>query len=310
MPSFTEEVKANAIKKAPAAPVAAEPAKTAAPAPDAVPALASEVKTAPLATATQFDLPVGQNPVNAAVKPAEAVPAKAAVEATKVDPTPVEPPKKTIKIGTKEFTDPQAAIEYAKELAQETAENKAYIEGVKDASKKVDEPTEPQESAYEKFSKEVFVDPVKAAKDFSDNIKKEIFDTYNASIAAQTEQTRVTQERAAVWDTFYKTNPDLSSPVMKKIVADITNPVNAEKWSQVKDLTREEGLKKVAEMARAEAAEIRKALLPTQEMFSGNTSTTGVSGDQSPATTTEKDYKPIAFTDALSNIRAGKKKTS
>lgn len=305
MATFADEVKATQRTKSTAPAKPAEPAKVEATPANAVPAPAAEVKPAtPLAVADQFALPVGQNPV---------VPeAKLAVEAVAAKPVEpeikIEPPKKTIKIGTKEFTDPQEAIEYAKELAQETAENKAYIEGVKDASKKPDEPTTPEETAYEKFSKDVFIDPVKAAKEFSDNIKQEIFDTYNASIEKQTAENDLKRQRAEAWDNFYKTNPDLSSEVTRKIVASITNPANPEKWNQVKDLSRDEGLKKVAELARQEIAELKKALLPTQEMFSGNTSTTGVSGDQTPTTTQEKEYKSVAFTDALNNMRAGKKK--
>lgn len=303
--TFADEVKATVKAKPAVTPKAADkPA-------DTVPLPIGEVKTAVLSVPEKAAPTEAKDhfaiPVEKAAQPAvEATPAKAAEQ-----PAP-EAPKKVIKIGQKEFTDPQEAIDYAKELAQQSAEDKAYIEGVKDASAKAEpEETAPEETAYEKFSKDIFVDPVKAAQEFEAAIEQKIVDRYNAAVREQTAQQAAVKARADAWDNFYKANPDLSSPSLRQIAESYTDVRNTEKWNIVKDLTPAEGFKKIAELARAEVAALKKALLPTEELASGPVMTTGASGDQVSATTQKNSEKPVDFIAALNSIRArGKTKTS
>jgi len=253
----------------------------------------------------------------------EAPPKAAAV--AKAEPK-VEPPaapaesKKAIKIGDRSFDKVEEALEYAKELERAATADKAYIEGVKDATKKPVEEAAPQETPYEKFAKRIFEDPVAAAKEYADDIKQDIVNlynnsikqqneaeaqaSYNNSIKQQNEAEAQARQRNEAYDTFYKTNPDLSTPAVRKIV----DRLMTEKWNELGPLSPDVAWPKLALYARNEVKAITEGAVPTKEMPSGPVVTTGSSGMEAPVTTEEKPQENLDFVRQLNQFRKGKRK--
>jgi hypothetical protein len=305
--TFAEEL--TQVYKTPT-PKAPPPAAAAvAPAAETTPAaVASPQASAPVvkpALEMSFDLPAGDAPIDPAAKKVEPVKVETPPVEVKSVATPLEAKKSPIKIGNKEFETIESALDYAKEIERAAAEDKAYIEGVKDAAKKPAEvPAEPVESPYEKFSKAVFEDPVKAAREFSEAIKQDIRDEYNNSIKAQAEQARVQQQRSQAWDGFFKTNTDLSEPDTREMIQ--TYLVNKH-WAEIKDMEPQKGFEKLANIARKALKISQEAALPTRELASGPVVTTGANGEAAATPTPAKVEENLDFVTQVNNLRRRKR---
>jgi hypothetical protein len=306
---------ATEVKSARRSAVAAE--RAAAPAAEAPTAASSKVEPPPAPaagtkeaaqadTADFFKLPSGEAPINpeakTAVEPAApkveptAEVKQAAAEAVKAQP---------IKIGNRTFDKVEDAVEYAKELERARSEDQAYIEGVKDASKQAAKPPEEaKKSPAEQFAEDVFVDPVKAAKAYSEAIKEELRQEYLQGRQQEAVQITRQQQEAQAWDKFYQANTDLSEPDTRDL---IQGYLVKKHWDEIKDLAPDEGFNKLAEYSRKALRISKQAALPTTVMPAGPVTPTG-NGDAVPvAPTPAVQQEKVDFVSQVNNLRRRKK---
>jgi len=249
-------------------------------------------------------LPVGASPVEtptttAAAETTDAVTEPAAQAAT--EKAPATEKKAPIKIGSQEFESIEDAVEYARQLEQARKEDQAYIEGMKDAQTKPQtaEETEAVKSAYEEFAEQVFEDPVKAAREFGEKIKAELREEYNKSLKLQAEAKAVAEAKAAAWDSFYKTNTDLSSPETRDLLENYLLP----KWTKEKALMPTDSTEKLAELARKHLRITKEASLPTKALSTESVVLPGATGEPIQAKSTEKSDAAVDFVTALNRLR-------
>ncbi len=193
-------------------------------------------------------------------------------------------------------------MEYAKQLEAEKAQNQAYIEGVKDASKKPPEAEVPKKTAYDIFAEKVFEDPVKASQEFAENLKNEIRAEYNSSLQAQQQAKQQADAKTQAWDSFYKANTDLSSPEYRDILENYLLP-KLTKDGQIKPTDTDT---KFAELARKHLKVMKEAAQPSTVLPGGPVTMTGATGETTPAATPAKTEEIVDMVTAMNRLRKRK----
>jgi hypothetical protein len=319
--SFASEV--AAYKSSPgkeaaqAAAVTATPTETVAPPPAAPPVTAPEMpKHGDVYDPAKFDFNAGLPPGAAPVDPgATAGKETAGAKAVATPPSPptaneavVPAPK--IRIGDQEFQTIDEATRYAEKLLAEKAQNDAYVEGVKDATKKPEEPPpeDPYKKLAESFSKKVFENPEEAAAELIRQTQAmteaSIEAKYKASLAQQRqaeEQARVVQQTR---EQFYKDNPDLSAPEMREYIQETLLPHMTKKGT----LKPTADLKETAIAIRKQLEIMRVATLPAKELPSGPVTMTGATGEATSAAAAAPAEEKMDFVTQLLNMKKRKAK--
>lgn len=252
-------------------------------------AAAEETPAAPEPFAFE-ELPKGTDPVVPEVK-AEA-------------PKAAEEKKTSIKIGKQVFSTIEEAVEYAKELERAAAEDKAYIEGLKDAQTKVEEaPKEPEEPLKKKIANKLFEDPEEAIETLRETIKQEIRDEYNRSLIEAQKAREAAEAKKSAWDSFYQQHTDLSAPETREILENYLLP----KLTREGTITPTDGFEKFADLARKQLRIVKEQAQPTKELPSGPVPTLGTTTNDTSKKASENTDSPVDFITALKRIRAGSK---
>ena len=300
--SFAEEIaqSRSSAKTAPTAPPVASAAESASLSAEK----ASAAPAAPQAQETGFAMPEHGSVYTDALEavPELPRPVSTPIDAPAVSPEPpaVDPAKAApIKIGSREFTDIQAAIEYARELETSKVADQAFIEGVKTATKKNETP-EVVETPAQKLARDIFVDPVKAAEEFQASLEAKLRKEYDLAQAAQFQATQVAKQRADAWDNFYKENPDLSAPETRRLVEGFLLQDNMPVIGQ---LTPKAGLDELAKIARKTLRIQKEASVPSKTLHTGPVVTTGATGaaTNEPAAVTKPEI--VDFVAQVNSLR-------
>lgn len=314
-PSFAEEVAASknhgnkSSTPPPPAPVETPAAPATPPAAAQMSLPAPDANFGPLPKHGDVYVETALPPGNAPVDPVAAAPIVPPIEPPPTTP-PATPPvsavaadpalevKKAIKIGTREFTDVQAAIDYARELEQSKIADQAFVEGVKAATKV--EPTEKQKTTDEKFAEDVFVDPVKAVKELRETIANELRAEYNKATAAQAQAQVVAQTRNNAWEIFFKENSDLSTPETRQLIQEYIYPRSADKLAH---FNLKDGMAELANIARKTLQMQKSAAVPAQTLPSAPVVTTGATSATTPVVTAPPAPENVDFVTAVNNMR-------
>ena len=254
-------------------------------------------------------LPTGAAPIDAAAaaKAGATAPVEAPASAPSAD-APVVPAKATIKIGDQEFATVEDATRYAEKLLAEKAQNDAYVEGVKDATKKPEAPPpeDPMKVLAKKFSERVFENPEEAALELINQVRAateaSIIKQYNE--AAQQQHQAQTQAEAvrATRETFYKDNPDLSAPEMRDYIQETLLPHMTKKGL----LKPTADLKETATAIRKQLEIMRVSTLPAKEQHSGPVTMPGASAEAASKAAPAGNEEKVDFVSQLNKLRKRK----
>ncbi len=195
---------------------------------------------------------------------AEIVAAKATPVADAAAVVDTETPKAKIRIGTKEFETPEAAYAYAQELEIARAEDKGFIEGVKQATKK-DEPEIVVKTPEEELEELFFTDPKAAFKKFNEMIKSQLEGDLTKKDELRAQAEAMAQVRNATWENFYQSNADLVD--YQELISGKNHeggPLLQQWWSEVDKLPLPQAMQIIADKAR-NALKIQKSKAGTVE---------------------------------------------
>lgn len=204
-----------------------------------------------------------------------------------------------IKIGTKQFKTVEEAMAYAAELDIKSAQDEAFIEGVKHATPpKAPEPPKP--SLEEQVQDILFEDPKRALELYRKGIVDEIFNQYQALEEKKVQAQTKAQDTAALWDGFYSANPELSeSKTLVKFVLQ-------ENWDKLKDLPTEKSLPQLADIVRKSLRINKGAGQAKVELPSKPAIVAGASGEATANTSAAISSGPMDFISQLNKVRRRK----
>lgn len=209
------------------------------------------------------------------------------LEQATVEETPSEPvveksekAAEVFRIGTQEFSSLDEAMKYAQKLELEKAERNAYELGKQEAEIK-DEPVVPKVSFEEEIQDLLFDNPAEALRRYKEHITQEI----KSSIATES---KVERERAAAWNEFYETNPDLLEN------SQLVEYVLEKNWNTLGGLEAKQGLKELAVMTKALLQQAAKSQLPKDVLEDRPAAVTQTSGEKAPTPVVMEDLVDFA----------------
>ena len=239
-------------------------------------------KAAPEAPApTQAEAFEATNDImNVGINDAPADPAAPDVKSEPVV-TDAKPPQSSapIRIGTKEFTTPEAALQYATELEAARIAEEAFNRGVQAA--KPPEAEVKAKSYIDEMAEELFSDPAKVIARIIEETEKKTKATIRQEDASKIEVENT-------WNSFYSQHTDLSQN------QDIVKWITERDRAELSPLPVDQGLKIVAERARAVINKIRKDNVTETELPSGKSAVARSGGSPAPQIIST-EQKPIDF---------------
>lgn len=189
------------------------------------------------------------------------------------------PTNAPIRIGTKEFTTAEAALQYATELEAARIAEEAFNRGVQAA--KPPEAEVKAKSYIDEMAEELFSDPAKVIARIIEETEKKTKATIRQEDASRIEVKNT-------WDNFYSQHTDLSQN------EDIVKWITERDRAELSPLPVDQGLKIVAERARAVINKIRKDNVTETELPSGKATVARSGGTQAPQIIST-EQKPIDF---------------
>ena len=218
----------------------------------------------------------------------KAVKAEAPVEVAATAEAPEKQGKTKITIGDKHFETQEEAFAYAQELALSKVADEAYREGVQstrvqDLGPEVD----PAQEFLKKIGDKLFEDPAAALAEYGEFIKQSTQKDSEAKTA------RVQSEQA-MWDGFFKTNPDVAE------FPDWFKQYTVTQLDKYGNLQADKALQEISKNFRGMLKIREDALKPKTEL--AETSTTVVPASGNPAPSGEK-----SLAEALDFISAVRK---
>lgn len=243
----------------------------------------SEETTKKYEGADMFDLPPGSAPLVEDTEAAEPAQEMATVEEpTEETQVSDEPKKGKIAIAGQEFDTPEEALAYAKALFQKEADKQS----VDDKENKPDEITE----LFKNLGDELFVNPEKALMQLFE------FAVTAAEQKVKTGQQKETAEKE-LWSGFYRSNPELQES------RDLVDYVLHRRWDELKDMSANEALAKVAEETRKLLRMSKQATIPTKELSNKDTKFTSATGQQISAPRQEVSKAALDFVSQVNKYR-------
>lgn len=204
-------------------------------------------------------------------------------DATIADPVTPAVAKKTYRVGKREFASPEALA--------------AYVEGLEQSQLDILEKIKPAAIAEPEIDlKElIFENPGKALEIIEARAKaaaeKILSDRDNVATSARKSQD--------TWDAFYSANPDLVG--FEDTVNARFDEIRAD--PKTNSLSIADGMKLVADRARAKANDIKLKLKPASALSNAAAVTSGVSGAAVP--NTPAPSKVLTFADEVKALRRG-----
>lgn len=236
-------------------------------------------------------LPSGQNPVD----PANAPKPSPEASAPKEDTVP------KIRIGGREFTSVEDAMNYATQLELARQADEAFKQGYQTAEDKLT----PKEAAIEAdlnkiIEEKFFENPAEAIKMLREKVKEDIFADYNKMTADQAKASALEASKKQLWDSFYQDNTDLSDPDTRDYVE---NHLLKKHWDSLKNLPMEKSLPQLADMARKALRIKREDALPTRELHSGPAIIPGASQAGTSAAPVATSSETLDFVAQVNKLR-------
>lgn len=216
-------------------------------------------------------------------------------EAIKSEPPVIPPPKEEkktkVKMNGKEFESVEEAMDYAAKLEIELEKQEAFRKG-QESTKTPAEAKPAEKKKILKIAEKIFENPEAAFEEleahFEERFTKGMEDRDNKKTQAQVQAETVKK----TWDNFYKENADLAE------WPDEVNIVLNREWEIVGKMKPDEGLKTVAEKARAYIASIKEKALPKQ-ILPSKTVVSPQGGNKTTTTSKPATEKKLTFADQV-----------
>lgn len=184
-------------------------------------------------------------------------------------------------IGDRVFTDQEAALKYANDLA---TERQKYITSL-NAPAPVAAPTNNKVPLHQLM----FEDPEAYERELRASIKNEI-----------RSETQQVDTNKAIWDGFYRDHKDLQG------LEDAVELQRTKHWNQLQGLPVDQGLKFLAAQTRSYVANIRGNANPGERVNSGPAPVAGATGTPAPRIEVQAQ-RPSTFMDELKDFRNSKR---
>lgn len=239
----------------------------------------------------QFDLPLGDKPVDPVAAQAATTP-EARVQESKIAP---------IRIGDKTFTSTEDALNYAREVQ---AKAQGYTEAIDKLKPKEETPSPAEPDFFEEIEKEFYNNPKEAlrkvAQKAQEEARKQVFDEYDKMTKAQQEQALKEQGWKDFFKGVYENNPELSE--FKDLVE---KHVTTELWEDIKEIPLDQARDKIADRTR-ELLKIAKGASQKQTVLP-DTPAKSAPSTGSPAPVVNATETPTAL-DFVSQVKANRRK--